>query len=455
MKAPDLSGQKFGRLTVTATHEVRAGGNMYWLCECECGNSKWAAAQKLKSGSATSCGCTKSERAIQAIEAMRIDLKGMRFGKWTVLERIDGSTPAKWLCRCDCGITRAVLASSLRKGVSKSCGCEPHKKPTQIKPRSKRVSDDDIANVLSTANPNYIFLGSSRVNGCIKVHIQCDRSDHLPYWTSYATIRDCASNSLGCPECLRIERATSQAKYTVSDVKRILDQNDMEFVNEPDTSTLIGYVQYRCKRCGHISSARPIHLLNGRQCRNCLGLLPKTPEEYRAMIAKQDSEYEVLGDYVRSNTPILFRHTVCGNEYMVSPNNFQGGKRCPRCKFSRGERAVEEFLNSHNIEFRAQYTFDDCRRKRELRFDFYVSSMNTCIEFQGRQHYESVGSWGGEDALLIRQECDEIKRQYCSEHNIHLVEIFYYDIDRVDEILARELNLFETRDFDAAAGHAC
>lgn len=49
----------------------------------------------------------------------RVALVGERFGKWVVLS-IRGCYR---LCRCDCGQTRLVCASSLRTGVSKSCSC--------------------------------------------------------------------------------------------------------------------------------------------------------------------------------------------------------------------------------------------------------------------------------------------------------------------------------------------
>lgn len=57
-----------------------------------------------------------------------IDITGQRFGRLTVIEKIPkdkvkGSTNAKWLCRCDCGNTIAVLGTTLRRGESRSCGC--------------------------------------------------------------------------------------------------------------------------------------------------------------------------------------------------------------------------------------------------------------------------------------------------------------------------------------------
>ena len=58
-----------------------------------------------------------------------IDLTGMRFGHWTVLERAGsvkyestGVMPT-WLCRCDCGKERVVLGKKLKNGRSQSCGC--------------------------------------------------------------------------------------------------------------------------------------------------------------------------------------------------------------------------------------------------------------------------------------------------------------------------------------------
>ncbi len=53
-----------------------------------------------------------------------IDLAGRRFGRWTVLSQAKRSKSGTlWLCRCDCGAEQTVLANSLRRGTSKSCGC--------------------------------------------------------------------------------------------------------------------------------------------------------------------------------------------------------------------------------------------------------------------------------------------------------------------------------------------
>lgn len=60
-KHQDLTGRRFGRLTVLDKNELRKGKYRYWLCKCECGNNKWIYAASLLSGTGTSCGCYRSE----------------------------------------------------------------------------------------------------------------------------------------------------------------------------------------------------------------------------------------------------------------------------------------------------------------------------------------------------------------------------------------------------------
>ena len=47
----------------------------------------------------------------------REDLQGKKFGRWTVISFVEGSDPSKWICKCDCGKTKEVLASNLKRGL--------------------------------------------------------------------------------------------------------------------------------------------------------------------------------------------------------------------------------------------------------------------------------------------------------------------------------------------------
>lgn len=56
MRYLNLTGQKFGKLTAVAKKDVR-GSHVYWLCECECGNTKIVRGSHLTNGHVRSCGC--------------------------------------------------------------------------------------------------------------------------------------------------------------------------------------------------------------------------------------------------------------------------------------------------------------------------------------------------------------------------------------------------------------
>ena len=50
------------------------------------------------------------------------DLTGQEFGKWKVIERdTESRCNAYWVCRCECGIVKAVSGSHLRLGKTTSC----------------------------------------------------------------------------------------------------------------------------------------------------------------------------------------------------------------------------------------------------------------------------------------------------------------------------------------------
>lgn len=59
MKANNLIGRKFGKLTVVARSENTKSGKSQWICDCDCGNrkNKPVSSYDLTSGKVQSCGC--------------------------------------------------------------------------------------------------------------------------------------------------------------------------------------------------------------------------------------------------------------------------------------------------------------------------------------------------------------------------------------------------------------
>ena len=58
----DLSGEKYGRLTVLGLSWSNKNGDCYFKCQCDCGNEKIIRGQYLKTGRVKSCGCLTKER---------------------------------------------------------------------------------------------------------------------------------------------------------------------------------------------------------------------------------------------------------------------------------------------------------------------------------------------------------------------------------------------------------
>lgn len=57
----DLTGQRFGRLTVIRENGRNSSGKVLWKCLCDCGNEKITHTGNLRNGQAMSCGCYNRE----------------------------------------------------------------------------------------------------------------------------------------------------------------------------------------------------------------------------------------------------------------------------------------------------------------------------------------------------------------------------------------------------------
>jgi len=61
----DLTGQKFGRLTIVERIENAKDGHAKWLCQCKCNNNTVVYSTNLIRGLTRSCGCLNKELTIK------------------------------------------------------------------------------------------------------------------------------------------------------------------------------------------------------------------------------------------------------------------------------------------------------------------------------------------------------------------------------------------------------
>lgn len=119
---------------------------------------------------------------------------------------------------------------------------------------------------------------------------------------------------------------------------------------------------------------------------------------------------------------------------------------CPYCldlkkyKMSKGEQRVKEVLEKYNIRYIPQYKFWDCKGQRILAFDFYLTDLHRCIEYDGEHHYFPVTYFSVSKKTAYKHHLttiknDKIKNKYCRNNNIPLLRIPYYESDNIEEII--------------------
>lgn len=122
---------------------------------------------------------------------------------------------------------------------------------------------------------------------------------------------------------------------------------------------------------------------------------------------------------------------ICGNVFSELPARVNDGyvTSCGCRIQSCGEEYVHSVLELIGANVLPQYTFDDCRSIYKLRFDFAIFDTNNnllgLIEYDGKQHFEIVEWFGGEEGFRNTQKRDKIKNTYCQQHGIPLLRLPY------------------------------
>ncbi len=173
----DLTGQRFGRLTVLYPTDRRAdSGSVVWHTICDCGREKDVPARRLLRGQVRSCGCL-SHPPLK-------DIVGKRFGRLTVTgyagtgQDLGKNNPEHfWQVRCDCGNEKIVGQWELEHGDTRSCGCLHNEKLVES---MKLIDGTSI-----TALENEDKLRSSNTSG--KTGVSYYTRDQK--WAAYMTFK--------------------------------------------------------------------------------------------------------------------------------------------------------------------------------------------------------------------------------------------------------------------------
>jgi DNA-directed RNA polymerase subunit M/transcription elongation factor TFIIS len=196
-----------------------------------------------------------------------------------------------------------------------------------------------------------------------------------------------------CSSCKK-EKKKNKSKYTENEfIDNIPEELRNKITIMSSYINTITKVKIKCNLCGREWWAYPINLIKNHGCLICNNPLKKTHQQFIDELSKKNKDVLILTEYKNTDTKIKFKCLKCGKEHMASPYRLLQGRGCISCKKSLGESKINIWLTNNNIFFEEEKTFEECRYKNKLRFDFFLPNYNLCIEYDGEQHFEDTYHW--------------------------------------------------------------
>ncbi len=250
-------------------------------------------------------------------------------------------------------------------------------------------------------------------------------------------------NGQGCMKCGVNSRSVLKTSNTDEYIKKVKaihgDKYDYSLVNYIKAEDKIKIV---CEKHGVFEQRTYTHLSGGGcvKCYHDSKLLTQNEYIERCKLI-HDGKYDYsLVSYLGGDKKIKIICPVHGVfEQKATIHIFGGG--CKMCFESRGEIKILKFLTINNVFNIREKRFEYCKNLNTLPFDFYLPNHNMLIEFDGQQHFEPIKYFGGEKRYQQLKINDEIKNTFAKESNIKLIRIKYNQINNIDSILNKELNI--------------
>lgn len=260
-------------------------------------------------------------------------------------------------------------------------------------------------------------------------HCKCECGNECDI--SSTNLRNGNTKSCGCYMKKRISETHLKMIPKGTQVGRL---TVLEMLEERNQS---GLVMYKCQcKCGNICKIAGRDLKKEKPTSSC-GCLRKEIFQQNVdknEIGKKYGKLTVIN--ISSNQNQYKQHYLicqceCGSIIEVTLNHLHSGhtKSCG-CSNSKGEDKITEILQNNNINFIKQKTFQDCKDKKALPFDFYINN-SYLIEYDGIQHFKPIKYFGGEEDFKIRKKHDQLKTKYCKDHNIPIIRIPYTHLDNL------------------------
>jgi hypothetical protein len=266
------------------------------------------------------------------------------------------------------------------------------------------------------------------------LHLECNRTYFVSPVKFYAGRR--------CSHCFKNKRKTTEEFY--SEVKE-LGKGEYELVGKYNGNNK--HCKIKHLNCGSIYNVTPANFIQGYRCPECSHNKRKTTEQFKEEVRTlTNNEYELIGIYKNNKTKTEILHKKCNSVFLMRPNDFITGHRCPICATlphdSIGIRKIKKWLDKNEFYYEEEYSFPDCKYKNKLLFDFCLFDENDrpvlLIEYDGKQHFQPT--FGNEKKFKEQQIRDKIKNEYCSKNGLKLIRINYKQLEQIEDILEENIN---------------
>lgn len=236
-------------------------------------------------------------------------------------------------------------------------------------------------------------------------------------------------NKAGCPDCY------GNKKKDITYLHHLAKINGLKCLSTEYTNVNTK-VLWMCAS-GHTWEACADKIRVGKCCLKCSyikGRRKRNGIEHLQKLADKNEGKCISNKYVVNNTHYVWECRL-GHQWKSTASHIQQGQWCPICRESKGEKKIREVLLKLKIEHIRQYRFDDCKHKKRLVFDYFLSEHNCCIEYDGEQHFNSFKFFGGNEGLKKRKIKDRIKNLYCVKNEIKLLRIPHIKFDEIEKII--------------------
>ena len=274
------------------------------------------------------------------------------------------------------------------------------------------------------------FLNGNRCPYCSTRHGKVHAKDSFGQWAVDNIDKDFMIKYWSSKNTINPFEITIQSRKKI-----ILYCQEKDYHNNEggyETTPKLFYNGIRCGYCGN----QKVHM------KDSFGYL--YPEKAKYWSPNNDkSPYEVAP---HSGKKYKFICEKCGEEFekrLSDLNCLNYGVICKECGASQLEQSTKEILDKYNIKYKREYSYDDLFGigNKNLRFDFYLLDYNLLIECQGIQHKEWQKGWQTKKDFERQLEHDRRKKEYAKQNNINLLEIWYYDINNIENILIEKLHI--------------